>query len=138
MSDPGSTEIRCPWCREEIRVEPLRVVTFTAPEEARERLLSGEYDTFPCPACTREVPWSNPVVARDLAREVLIYYFPDPPLGEIRDSIEADLMNPPVDLDLGFEGVPATPGSDWTIRVVFGRDELRAPIENRLEGEGGP
>jgi len=133
MSDLNVTSVKCPWCREDIKVDPLNVVTLTTSQEVKEKLLAGEYDHFPCPTCNRDVPYLNPIVCNDVAHQVLIYYFPHPPSNDVRETIQSSLVE--ATGDMSIKGIPTPVGDDWSICVAFGRDELRAMMTGRLDEE---
>ena len=130
----GNTAVRCPWCLETRQVDPFNLITLTTSDEVRERLLSGEYDAFPCPVCHRDVPYPHAIVCNDLANQVLIYYFPHPPPAELRDTLHDSLLRT-IERN-AFEGVPTPPGESWKICVAFGPDELRAMFSGHLDEEG--
>jgi hypothetical protein len=134
MNDLNVPVIKCPWCQEKLNVDLVNVITLTTSEEVKEKLLSGEYDKFPCPVCNRDVPYVNPIVCNDVANQILIYYFPHPPPGEVRETIET-LFLEAIEAD-AIEGIPDSLNEDWKIYVAFGRDELKDMIKSHFKEEG--
>jgi hypothetical protein len=134
MSDFGHTTVRCPWCLETLQVDPLNVITLTTSEEIKERLLAGEYDSFPCPVCNRQVPYSSAIVCNDITNQVLIYYFPNPPPEEVRDTLQDSLIK--AIEKTAFNGMSTPIGEDWKVRIAYGRDELRAMLSGQVDQEG--
>jgi endogenous inhibitor of DNA gyrase (YacG/DUF329 family) len=128
-----NTSVKCPWCQDDINVTPLNVVTLTTSREEREKLLAGEFDHFPCPTCSRDVPYSNPIVCNDVANQVLIYYFPHPLPDDVRETVQSSLVE--AREEISIEGLSTPVNEDWNICVAFGREELEAMMAGRLDVE---
>jgi len=128
-----NTSVKCPWCQDDINVTRLNVVTLTASREEREKLLAGEFDHFPCPTCSRDVPYSNPIVFNDVANQVLIYYFPHPPPDDVRETVQSSIVE--AIGEISVEGLPIPVDEDWSIHVAFGREELEEIMVDRPDEE---
>ncbi len=133
MNNLNVPVMKCPWCQENLDIELVNIVTLTESDDLKEILLSGEYDSFPCPVCNRDVPYINPFVFNDVANRILIYYFPAPPPEELRETIQTLFMQG-IEED-AIEGLPDSLDEDWRIFVAFGRDELDETIADHFKKE---
>lgn len=133
MSEFGFSTVTCPWCRERIEIDPFNLVTLTSTDEAKERLLAGEYDHFPCSSCNRDVPYLNPIVCNDLQQQVVIYYFAHPVPDEMQEAVQSSLIRAVEDsIDMGF---PTPENEGWRICIAFGREELREMLSGQIDEE---
>jgi hypothetical protein len=133
MSTISFAMVNCPWCQEKIKINPFNVVTLTSSDEAKKKLLTGEYDHFPCPVCTRDVPYSNPIICNDVVNHVLIYYFPHPLPDELQETVQKLLINAIESTQI--EGLPTPEDESWKVCIAFGRDELETMLAGQIDEE---
>jgi len=133
MEGVDLTSVTCPWCQEKLRLDPLNVLTLNTSEEVKAKLLAGEYDNFPCPTCGRDIPYSNPILCHDILNHILIYYFPNPPPEDMRETIQSVLRR--IIRKASLQGIPSPPDDDWKVRIAFGRDELKAAFTGQMDEE---
>lgn len=69
-------QMTCPRCRQPIMAEIEQLFDVGADPEAKQRFLSGNFNTANCPNCGYQGPLSTPVVYHDPERELLLTYFP--------------------------------------------------------------
>jgi hypothetical protein len=74
------SQTSCPRCRQPVLVEVEQLFDAGADPEAKQRLLSGQYNLIQCSSCGYVGNLSTPVVYHDPAKELLLTFFP-PDLG---------------------------------------------------------
>lgn len=76
----AKTQTSCPRCKQPVLVEMEQLFDAGADPEAKQRLLSGQYNLVQCQSCGYVGNLSTPLVYHDPAKELLLTFFP-PDLG---------------------------------------------------------
>jgi hypothetical protein len=76
----AQTRTSCPRCRQPVMAEINQLFDANTDPDAKQRLLSGQYNLIQCRACGYEGNLSTPLVYHDPAKELLLTFFP-PDLG---------------------------------------------------------
>jgi hypothetical protein len=74
------TRTFCPRCKQPITADITQLFDVNQNPEAKQRLLSGNFNIAHCPNCGYEGPVTSPIVYHDPNKELLLTYFP-PELG---------------------------------------------------------
>lgn len=74
------TRISCPRCRQPVMAEINQLFDVNTDPEAKQKLLSGQYNLINCPNCGYQGNYSTPLVYHDPSKELLLTFFP-PDLG---------------------------------------------------------
>jgi hypothetical protein len=72
----AKTQTTCPRCRQPVLVEVTQLFDASADPQAKQRLLSGEYNLVDCQACGYQGNLSTPIVYHDADKELLLTFFP--------------------------------------------------------------
>ena len=70
------TRTTCPRCRQPVLAEINQLFDVNTDPEAKQRLLSGQYNLIHCPSCGYEGNLSTPIVYHDPNKELLLTFFP--------------------------------------------------------------
>jgi hypothetical protein len=76
----AQTRTTCPRCRQPVAVEMEQLFDLNTDPQAKQRLMSGQFNYIHCPNCGYEGSLSTPIVYHDPNKELLLTYFP-PELG---------------------------------------------------------
>ncbi|MCL4560643.1 MAG: CpXC domain-containing protein [Chloroflexi bacterium] len=74
------TRTTCPRCRQPVMVDVTQLFDVNADPQAKQRILSGNFNIIHCPSCGYEGSLATPLVYHDAEKELLLTYFP-PELG---------------------------------------------------------
>ncbi|MGE5224893.1 MAG: CpXC domain-containing protein [Omnitrophica WOR_2 bacterium] len=81
------TRINCPNCRQPITADIQQLFDVAQEPDAKQRLLSGQFNIVQCPNCGYQGMVATPIVYHDPEKELLLSYFP-PELNMPRDEQE--------------------------------------------------
>jgi hypothetical protein len=76
----AQTRTTCPRCRQSVAVDVEQLFDLNADPQAKQRLMSGQFNYIHCPNCGYEGSLSTPIVYHDADKELLLTYFP-PEMG---------------------------------------------------------
>lgn len=76
----AQTRTSCPRCRQPVMVEMNQLFDMNQDPEAKEKLLSGQFNFIHCTSCGYEGSFATPVVYHDPEKELLLTFFP-PEMG---------------------------------------------------------
>ena len=74
------TTTKCPRCRQPVAADVEQLFDLNADPKAKQRFLSGNFNTVHCQSCGYEGSLATPLVYHDPDKELLLTYFP-PELG---------------------------------------------------------
>ncbi len=72
----AKTQTSCPRCRQPVIVEVNQLFDASADPQAKQRILSGDYNFVHCQSCGYEGNLATPIVYHDADKELLLTYFP--------------------------------------------------------------
>ncbi len=72
----AQTRTTCPRCRQPVAVEVEQLFDMNTDPQAKQRLMSGQFNYIHCPNCGYEGSLSTPIVYHDPDKELLLTYFP--------------------------------------------------------------
>ena len=72
----AKTQTTCPNCRQPVVAEVEQLFDMTVDPQAKQKLLSGLYNTIQCPNCGYDGSLSTPIVYHDPEKELLLTHFP--------------------------------------------------------------
>ncbi|MBW8009703.1 MAG: hypothetical protein FVQ83_00490 [Chloroflexi bacterium] len=93
------TQVNCPNCRQPIVADIEQLFDVGVDPQAKQRLLSGQFNLAGCPHCGFNGTLSSPILYHDPVKELLLSFFP-PELNLSRDDQEraiGPLLNKVVD-----------------------------------------
>jgi len=76
----AQTRTACPRCRQPVAVDMEQLFDLNTDPQAKQRLMSGQFNYIHCPNCGYEGSLSTPIVYHDPNKELLLTYFP-PEMG---------------------------------------------------------
>ena len=127
----AKTQTSCPNCRQPVVAEVEQLFDMNVDPQAKQKLLSGLYNTVQCPTCGYEGNLSTPIVYHDPEKELLLTHFPADlglPVNEqerlIGPLINKVVNNLPQEKRKGYLFKPQT---------MF---TMQTMIEKILEGDG--
>ena len=125
------TRTSCPRCRQPVMAEITQLFDTNIDPQAKQKILSGQFNVVNCPSCGYQGNLSTPLVYHDAEKELLLTFFP-PELGlpvNEQEKMIGPLINQAVN-KLPLEKRKAyilRPQTMLTMQVL---------IEKVLEGEG--
>lgn len=81
------TQVNCPNCRQPIVADIEQIFDLGVDPQAKQRLLSGQFNLAGCPHCGFNGNLSSPIIYHDPSKELLLTFFP-PELNLSRDDQE--------------------------------------------------
>jgi hypothetical protein len=72
----AKTQTSCPRCRQPVVAEINQLFDASADPQAKQRILSGEYNLIHCQSCGYEGNLATPIVYHDADKELLLTFFP--------------------------------------------------------------
>jgi hypothetical protein len=125
------TATNCPRCRQPVVVDVEQLFDASADPQAKQRLLSGNFNLIRCQNCHYEGTLATPLVYHDADKELLLTYFP-PELG-LPVNEQERLIGPMIKQVVNR--LPAEKRKAYLLRpqTMF---TLQTMIERILEGDG--
>jgi hypothetical protein len=72
----AKTQTSCPRCRQPVVADINQLFDASADPQAKQRILSGEYNLIHCQSCGYEGNLATPIVYHDAEKELLLTFFP--------------------------------------------------------------
>lgn len=125
------TRTSCPRCRQPVTAEITQLFDTNQDPQAKQKILSGQYNLVNCPSCGYQGNLPSPLVYHDPDKELLLTFFP-PELG-LPVNEQEKLIGPLI--TQAVNKLPAEKRKGYLLRpqTMF---TMKLLIEKVLEGEG--
>lgn len=127
----AQTRTSCPRCRQPITVELTQLFDTNIDPDAKQKILSGQFNLASCPSCGYQGNYPAPIVYHDPEKELLLTFFP-PELG-LPVNEQEKLIGPLI--NQAVNKLPLEKRKAYILRPQT-MLTLKLLVEKVLEGEG--